>query len=142
MFQQIRSRFTLMHLAFLQAVVATAGSLYFHWGMGFPPCDLCWFQRIAMYPLVAILGVGLWRKDSNVRYYALPVLLAGMGVSLYHNAMTYGFVAPGACSVGAVSCTTRWINWGGFITIPLLAFVAFTVIAVCLVLYTPKAEQE
>ena len=138
---RLPARFTVIHLAFLQAVVATAGSLYFSLGMGFPPCDLCWYQRIAMYPIVVILGVGIWRRDANARYYALPLSLIGLAISLYHNAMTYNFVPAGACAAeGAVSCLTRWINWGGFITIPLMAFVAFVVISVCLILYTPRVE--
>lgn len=138
---RLSGRFTVIHLAFLQAVVATAGSLYFSNVMGFPPCDLCWYQRIAMYPLVVILGVGIWRRDPNMRWYALPLCLIGLAISLYHNAMTYNIVPVGPCGEGAVSCITRWINWGGFITIPLLAFVAFVVIAVCLVLYTPRVEN-
>lgn len=131
--QRITSRFTLVHLAFMQALVAMSGSLYFSEIMHFPPCNLCWYQRIAMYPIVAILGVGIWRGDHKVHTYALPLSFIGMGISFYHCAMTYGFVEPGACAVGATSCTIRWINWFGFVTIPLLAFIAFTVISVALV---------
>lgn len=139
---RLTGRFTLFYIAFAQAVIASAGSLYFSLGMGFPPCDLCWYQRIAMYPLVVILGVGIWRRDPNMRWYALPLSLIGLAISLYHNAMTYNFVPAGACAAeGAVSCLTRWINWGGFITIPLMAFVAFVVISVCLVAYTPRVED-
>lgn len=133
--------FTLFYIALAQAVVATAGSLYFSNGLGFPPCDLCWYQRIAMYPIVVILGVGIWRKDPNMRWYALPLCLIGLAISLYHNAMTYNILPVGPCGEGAVSCITRWINWGGFITIPLMAFVAFVVIAVCLIAYTPRVED-
>jgi disulfide bond formation protein DsbB len=139
---RLPGRFTVIHLAFLQAVVAMAGSLYFSEVMKFPPCNLCWYQRIAMYPIVAILGIGIWRRDANARYYALPLSLIGLAISLYHNAMTYNFVPAGACAAeGAVSCLTRWINWGGFITIPLMAFVAFVVISVCLIMYTPRVED-
>jgi disulfide bond formation protein DsbB len=139
---RLTGRFTLFYVAFLQALVATAGSLYFSEVMKFPPCNLCWYQRIAMYPLVVILGVGIWRRDPNMRWYALPLSLIGLAISLYHNAMTYNFIPAGACAAeGAVSCIIRWINWGGFITIPLLAFVAFVVISVCLVAYTPRAED-
>lgn len=135
-------RLTILHFAFLQALVATLGSLYFSEIMQFPPCNLCWYQRIAMYPLVVILGVGLWRRDPNLRWYALPFSLIGLAISLYHNAMTYNFVPAGPCAAeGAVSCLTRWINWGGFITIPLMAFIAFVVISVCLIIYNPRVED-
>lgn len=139
---RLTRRFTLLHLAWLQSIVATAGSLYFSEVMFFQPCVLCWLQRIFMYPLVLILGVGVWRRDPNVRWYALPLSLIGLAISLYHNAMQYGIIPPGACSVDAVvSCTTPWINWFGFVSIPLLAFVAFTVISVSLVLYQPRVEN-
>jgi len=130
---------TLLHLAWVQSVIAMSGSLYLSEVMGFPPCPLCWYQRIAMYPLVAILGVGiLKRDDKNVRAYALPISIIGLLVALYHCAMTYGLVEEGTCAVGAVSCTIRWINWYGFITIPLMALVAFTVITVSLLFHRVK----
>lgn len=130
----LMSRFNAVHLAWLQAVVAMSGSLIFSEIMLFPPCTLCWYQRICMYPLVAILSVGSWRRDPNVRVYALPLSLIGLAISFYHCAMTYGVIPEGSCSVGgAVSCMTRWINWFGFVTIPLLAFIAFAVISLCLV---------
>lgn len=142
LWQFITRRFTPLHLAFVQAVVAMGGSLYFSEIAHYPPCDLCWYQRIAMYPLVAILGVALWRNDRRVYTYALPISLIGLAISFYHNAMTYGFVAPGACAAGAVSCTTRWINWFGFVTIPLLAFIAFTVISIAMVAMITRGAAD
>jgi disulfide bond formation protein DsbB len=119
-----------------------SGSLYFSEVMFFPPCALCWYQRICMYPLVLILGVGAWRRDPNVRRYALPLSLIGLAISLYHNAMSLGFIPEQACSAtSTVSCTIKWINWFGFVTIPLLAFVAFAVISLCLVAYSPRTED-
>ncbi len=130
---------TLLHLAWIQAVVAMSGSLYFSEVMLFPPCPLCWYQRIAMYPLVAILGVAiLKRDDKNVRAYALPLSIIGLLIAFYHCAMTYGLVEEGVCAVGAVSCTIRWINWYGFITIPLMSLIAFTIITVSLIFHRVK----
>ena len=131
---------TLLHLAWLQAVIAMSGSLYLSEVMLFPPCPLCWYQRIAMYPLVAILGVSIFKRDDkNVRAYALPLSVIGLLIALYHCAMTYGLVEEGVCAAGAVSCTIRWINWYGFITIPLMALVAFSVITLALIFH--KGEE-
>ncbi len=123
-----------LYLALGQAIIATLGSLYFSNIMGFPPCVLCWWQRIFMYPLVLALVVGILRRDSKVYLYILPPAIIGWCVAVYHNLLYYKWIpdtlAP--CSTG-VSCTTRFIEWGGFITIPFLSFVAFTVI-ICLML--------
>ncbi|MEM7737254.1 MAG: disulfide bond formation protein B, partial [Deinococcota bacterium] len=36
-------------MAWLIALVATAGSLYFSEVRNFIPCTFCWYQRILMY---------------------------------------------------------------------------------------------
>jgi disulfide bond formation protein DsbB len=135
----IFSRAGLGYIAWLQALIAMLGSLMFSEIMYYPPCNLCWYQRIAMYPLVLILGIGVFNRDRRVRQYALGLAGIGWLISAYHNLMTYTSLIPeGSCGVGdAVSCSVRWVNWYGFITIPLMALVAFTVIIVCMVLYKP-----
>ena len=132
----------LLQLAWLQAVVATAGSLYFSEGLKLIPCTLCWYQRIAMYPLVVILTVGLLVRETRIRLYVLPFSLLGLAISAYHNLLYYGVLPERIrpCTNG-VSCTRRQIEWLGFITIPLLALVAFSVISVCLLLYVPDADE-
>lgn len=131
----------LLGLAWLQAIVATAGSLYFSEVLKLAPCILCWYQRIAMYPLVVILTVGIALRDARMRLYALPLGLIGLGIAIYHNLLYYGVlpesIAP--CTAG-VSCTTRQIEWLGFVTIPLLALVAFSVISLALLLHTPAGD--
>ncbi len=115
-------------IAWVQALVAMLGSLYFSEVLKYPPCVLCWWQRIAIYPMVLLLAVGIIRKDRAVFFYTMPVLVVGWFISLYHNLLYYKIIpdtlAP--CSLG-VSCTTRFIQWFGFITIPFLAFTALTV---------------
>ncbi|OGL73591.1 hypothetical protein A3C96_00235 [Candidatus Uhrbacteria bacterium RIFCSPHIGHO2_02_FULL_60_10] len=112
------------------AVVGTLGSLYFSEWMGFAPCPLCWFQRLGLYPLVVILGLGLWRRDRDVWLYAAPFSLFGLAFAIYHNLLYYGALA-GTCSFGS-DCTTRQIDWFGFISIPLMSLAAFVVINVML----------
>lgn len=130
------------YVAFIQALVATAGSLYFSEVMHYIPCVLCWYQRIFMYPLVLILGVGLFLKDRRMQAYALPLSVIGMVISVYHNLLQYHVISDGATAcVGGVSCTTLWINWFGFVTIPLLALIAFAVITMSLLFFNRPSDQ-
>lgn len=119
------------------------GSLFFSLVMGLPPCDLCWYQRIAMYPLVLILGLGLFKKDRTSLDYAFPLVIIGWLIAAYHNLLYYNIIpetmAP--CKAG-ISCTTRYIEWFGFVTIPLLSLTAFTVILVCLYVASKPPSQK
>ncbi len=129
-------RKNIIQILFFQAIIATFGSLYFSEVMLLPPCILCWYQRIAMYPLVAIFAVGIIRQDKNVAWYALPSALIGLGIAIYHNLLYYGIIPESIqpCKLG-VSCTTKFFEWFGFITIPFLSLVAFTVITVGLIYF-------
>jgi len=111
------------------AAVSTMGSLFFSEVMEFPPCVLCWYQRIAMYPLVAILLVGSFRGARESYAFAFPLVVCGWLVAVYHNLLHYEIVPESAspCLEG-VSCATVYIDWFGFITIPMLSFFAFTII--------------
>ena len=133
----------LPYLAWIIALVATAGSLFFSEVMNLPPCVLCWYQRIAMYPLVLIIGVGIITRDNRLKVYALPVCLAGLAISIYHNLLYYGLIPESItpCAEG-VSCTSRQIEWFGFITIPLMALTAFVGVALCLLFYKSKKEEK
>ncbi len=132
----------LTYLAWIIALVATVGSLFFSEVMDLPPCVLCWYQRIAMYPLVVIIGIGIITRDSRLKNYALPVCLIGLAISIYHNLLYYGLIPESItpCTEG-ISCTSRQIEWLGFITIPLMALTAFFGVALCLILYR-KSEQK
>lgn len=125
-----------LHIAFSQALVAMAGSLYFSEIMKLPPCVLCWYQRIAMYPLVIILMIGILRRDEKIWQYALPFSLIGLAIAIYHN-LLYWKIIPEAitpCLLG-ISCTTKFFEWFGFITIPFLSLIAFIVITACLIIF-------
>jgi disulfide bond formation protein DsbB len=134
--EEIRSNEFLLYAAWIIALIATTGSLFFSEVMNLPPCLLCWYQRIAMYPLVIVLAVGIIIRDARLKFYALPLVLSGLAISFYHNLLYYGIlpesVAP--CTQG-ISCTSRQIEWFGFITIPLMALAAFSLIALCLGFY-------
>jgi disulfide bond formation protein DsbB len=124
-----------LRIALVVAWVAMMGSLYFSEVRHYIPCQLCWYQRIIMYPLSGIIAFGLLRKDTNTPHLVLPFSVLGMGVSTYHYLLqkTTLFSSVSTCQVG-VPCSSMWINWFGFVTIPLLSLTAFTVItAMCLV---------
>lgn len=128
-------------LALATALAGTLGSLVFSLGFGWEPCDLCWYQRICLYPLVVILGVSLWRKTTDVEYYVLPLSLVGAGFALYQYLLqkTNWFGTP-ICQ-SAVPCTVTYIDWWGVVTIPLLAFVAFMVISGAVIVDGMREEE-
>ncbi len=130
-------------IAWFTSVLATLGSLYFSEIQGFIPCELCWYQRILMYPLIVILGIGFYKKDRNSAYYALPLSIIGMGVSFVHylHQKTDFFKQAIQCTQG-VPCSGQYINWLGFITIPFLAFMAFLMITVFVVYSLKEADHE
>ncbi len=114
--------------AFSVALLATFGSLYFSEVVGYEPCRLCWYQRIAMYPLVLILAVATWRRDVAVRWYAGPVAAIGALVAAYHYVLEwFPQIDTGACKVG-VPCTAVWFREFGFVSIPFLSLVAFLLV--------------
>ncbi len=122
------------HVALLAAMLATGGSLFFSQVLGWLPCELCWFQRILMYPLSLILAVGILRNDRGVFWYGLPLSLTGMAVSLYHYLEVLQVIPPSPCK-GGVPCSIDYINMVGplsFIKVPFLALMAFTIISVML----------
>ena len=116
-------------LAWVTSILAMGGSLFFSEQMGFIPCTLCWYQRILMYPLVMFLGIAFYRNDREIWKYVLPISIIGMVMSGYHYALQKIPSLEGfsTCTSG-VPCSGQYINWLGFITIPFLAFVVFTII--------------
>ncbi|WDF05138.1 MULTISPECIES: disulfide oxidoreductase [Shouchella] len=128
--------------AWLVSLVATLGSLYFSEIKGFEPCALCWYQRIFMYPLVLLIGVGIIRKDTGVAIYSAILSGIGMVISIYHYAIQKLPVnEDDVLGCGLVSCSGEYINWLGFITIPFLAGTAFILIFITS-LYTIKKRKE
>ncbi len=129
----------LPYAAWTLALLSAAGSLFFSEVMDLPPCVLCWYQRIAMYPLVLIIGVGITFRDMSWKMYSLPLALAGLAISIYHNLVYYGVIPESLtpCTQG-VSCSERQIEWFGLITIPLMGLASFITISAILLIYKPK----
>jgi len=121
---------TLIFSAWLIATVSTLGALFLGEVMGYTPCILCWYQRLAMFPLVMVLAAGLFPFDPRVVRYALPLALAGLGLALFHLALTAGWIPESLkpCQQG-VPCSNIPVVWFGFVTIPLLSVLSFSLIA-------------
>ena len=128
-----------VYITFGIAFAGIVGSLTFSELLGYPPCVLCWWQRICIYPLAVIALVGILRKDSKVLYYLLPLASIGWCIALYHNLLTWGVVseALAPCTAG-VSCITQPFALFGFITIPFLSLMALSSILVSLIISLRK----
>ena len=124
---------TPLFLAWLVALVATAGALFLGEVMGKTPCLLCWYQRIAMFPLVVVLGLGVFDGDARSARYAMPLAWAGWSLALYHCLLYWGVISEAAspCQHG-VSCADADLQVAGVVPIPLMSLVAFTAILVLL----------
>ncbi|ABV67705.1 disulfide bond formation protein, DsbB family [Aliarcobacter butzleri RM4018] len=127
-------------VAFLTSLVATFGSLFFSEVMYFIPCSLCWYQRIFMYPLVFIFLMNLLYPDNKVFKYSLPLVVVGLAIAIYHNLLILKII-PETLSpcIQGVPCSVDYLNWFGFITIPLLSFLSYTAILILLILFKRKS---
>jgi disulfide bond formation protein DsbB len=125
-------------LAFLVSAIATGGSLFFSEIANYVPCELCWFQRICMYPLSIITLLAALRNDTRIARYLLPLPILGAGISIYHLLVENGVVEQSkSCLISAPGgCATKWINEFGYMTIPTLALTGFLLVLVFLLMAT------
>ncbi len=116
--------------AFVVAAVATGGSLFFSQVAGYVPCELCWFQRICMYPLSILTLLMALSGDHRAARYLLPFPIVGAGISTYHILVENGVVKQSqACLISAPGgCATKWIDELGYVTIPTLALTGFALV--------------
>ena len=124
---------SLIFSAWLIATVSTLGALFLGEVMGYTPCVLCWYQRITMFPLALVLAAGLFPFDPRVVRYALPLALAGLGLALFHLALIAGWIPDSIkpCQQG-VPCSNVTVVWFGFVTIPLLSVLSFSLVVALL----------
>ena len=139
----IVSKWWFIFTAWFMSLIAMLGSLFFSEVLQYPPCTLCWYQRICMYPLSVILLTGLFPLERVVLKFSLPLTFVGWLISVYHNLLYYKILpeSAGPCLKG-ISCTTVFINWWGFITIPLLSFISFSLILILLFFSWRSFERE
>jgi disulfide bond formation protein DsbB len=128
--------------AWLVALAATLGALFIGEVMLMLPCQLCWYQRIFMFPLVLVLGMACWSDDRRGAVYALPLALVGAAIAGYHTLLVAGLIPQAwiPCSAG-VSCADQKVEILNGIPIPWLALAAFVAIAVLLTLFLRKTSR-
>ena len=140
--QTSKSNWTILFLCWLLASVSTMGSVFFSSVMEFAPCVLCWYQRICLFPLVIILAAGLFSFDKSVIKYTLPLAIAGWLTAFYHT-LLYAEIIPESiqpCTQG-VSCTEEYIDLFGFLTIPMLSLLSFSIIIALLLILQRRMSR-
>ncbi len=132
-----------LYLAWVTASVSTVGSLFLSYYMKLPPCDLCWHQRIFMFPLVAILWVGYSNEDKKIHLYALPLIISGWLIAAYHNLIYYKLISSEIipCTSG-ISCTERQLSLFGFISIPLMSLAGFSILLLLVFLHFKQQDKN
>ncbi|MCU1393942.1 MAG: Disulfide bond formation protein DsbB [Ilumatobacteraceae bacterium] len=127
-------------LGWLVAATTTAGSLYYSLGADFLPCELCWYQRICVYPFSLVLLVAAWRRDRQVWRYVVPVALVGLVISIYHTQLQAFPDQHTFCSLNN-PCTTRYVWELGFVSLPFMAMSAFVLIITLALVATQSAKE-
>ena len=126
-------------LAWIVALVTTLGSLYYSEVAHFVPCALCWYQRICMYPLTVILLVAAIRRDRAVWLTAGPLVVIGLGFSIYHTQLQAWPSQHSSFCTTLEPCTVRYVWEFGFVSLPFMALAAFTFIGTMLLLSRARA---
>jgi len=133
--QQVdKMNWSILFLCWLLVSVSATISLFFSSVLEYEPCVLCWYQRICLFPQVLILGAGLFPAfDKSVIKFALPLTIAGGLTAFYHTLLYAGIIPENLqpCSKG-VSCTEKYFELFGFVSIPMLSFLAFSTLTALL----------
>lgn len=138
----LKNRFFYVYAAWIVNLVAMGGSLFYSNILMYPPCSLCWAQRICIYPQVLILGVGFLKKDRNVFWYSMPLLAAGLIISGYHNLLYYDFISQAISEcTGGVSCTSKQVEYLGFVTIPLMSLTSLIISSALMIIFKLKGKD-
>lgn len=123
--------------AFLVVACGFLGSLYFSEIAKYPPCELCWFQRIVFYPQLVLLGLAMAKKNRDVYWQVMTLSIIGLVISVYQSYLQYGGGAILPCSTAgfAVTCGQKNFLEYGYITIPVMAMTGFALLVVAMVLH-------
>lgn len=119
-----------LYFAWLCSLIGMLLSLYLSEVLHWPICALCWYQRVCLYPLVLLLGMGCFQDDRRIAHYALPLTLLGAVFAMYQylEQMWPGFAPIDVCGSGP-SCRHIDAMWFGFVTLPLVSLVGFLMIS-------------
>jgi len=129
--------------AWLVALASTASAVFIGEVMGQAPCVLCWYQRIAMFPLVLLLGIALLRSETGVAIYGIALSALGQAVALYHTLLYWHWIPESLAPCGqGPSCRQQVLNLFGYLDLPMLSLIAFTLITVLLVMSMKASGHE
>lgn len=130
---------TFLLIAWTVSLIATLGSLFYSEIVGYTPCELCWIQRIFMYPLVIIFGVALIKRELKIALPGFVMSLIGLAIAVYHYSLQKVPALQGTAGFcGDIPCNLQYVNYFGFITIPFLSLTAFLIITVIAALVLPN----
>ncbi|MBX2835713.1 MAG: disulfide bond formation protein B [Gammaproteobacteria bacterium] len=134
----------LLFSAWFIALIATLGALFIGEVLGQAPCELCWYQRIAMFPLALILGIACLSYDFSIYRYALPLAIAGGIVALWHTLLYAGVISEAIvpCSADGPSCTGSSMTIMNVIPLPIISLVSFAAISILLFILPGKYTDE
>ncbi len=117
----------IIYIILIQVTLAILGSLYYSDIKGYEPCVLCWYQRICMYSLFPIIIIAKLRKEKKIYQYIIPISILGLIIAIYHNLLYIGVIKNEFCTAG-ISCTSKYVEYFGFLTIPMMSLISFIII--------------
>ena len=119
-------------LGFTVTLFGTFLTLYYEYGLQYLPCDLCWYQRIFLYPQVFLFAYAWYKKDKAILPYIFILSIVGLIIASYHHLLQIGFDLYKPCSTAlfAVSCAKPSFIEFGFVTFPFMAVVLFGFVGV------------
>jgi disulfide bond formation protein DsbB len=135
----------ILQLLFWGIMSAVVGSLVYSEIVGFPACDLCWYQRIFLYPQAIIVLMAMFRKDKTVIDYLVPLSIIGAVVALYQSIIQWGFSFGSILDCTAVggACAKVYVKEYSYITIPFMSLSVFVyIIALKYIYYSHKRKLE
>lgn len=127
----------MLRLVFIISFFATIGSLYFSEVKELLPCNLCWYQRMFMYPIPLLISIARWRKDENINLYVSVFSGIGAIIALYHVIIQIWYIKSSTCGI-ETDCSTVELEYFGFLTIPMMSLFTFLLIFICNLLKDKK----
>lgn len=131
-----------LDFSFLIALAAALGSLFYSNVAGYEPCVLCWYQRIFLYPQVFILGLASIKKDFLAAPYVMLLSAVDAAIAGYQYLLQLNWLPSAVCSAETIDCARRYVTSFGYITLPLMSFTAFVLIALILAVGTQKHNKQ
>lgn len=141
--KSIGTNWMLLFLCWLLVTVSATISVFFSSVLEYEPCVLCWYQRICLFPLIFIFAAGIFPTfDKSVIKYALPLTIVGGLTAFYHTLLYAGIIPENIqpCSKG-VSCTEKYFELFGFVSIPMLSFFAFSTLVTLLIILKRRTAK-